>query len=65
MDGWMDGQMDEWMEWMDGWMCVCACVHVCLMYDTIFIYCNRVSTRCQWSVDLYRNGKETAQKAKQ
>jgi len=26
----------------------------------IFIYCNYVSTRWQWSVDLYKNKKETA-----
>jgi len=25
----------------------------------IFIYCNWVSTRWQWSVDLYKNRKET------
>jgi len=26
----------------------------------MFIYCNWVSTRWQWSVDLYKNRKETA-----
>jgi hypothetical protein len=31
----------------------------------IFIYCNWVSTQWQWSVDLYKNRKETAQKEKQ
>jgi len=33
-------------------------------YD-IFIYCSWVSTWWQWSVDLYKNRKETAQKEKQ
>ena len=31
----------------------------------IFIDCNWISSRWQWSVVLYRNGKETAQKEKQ
>jgi hypothetical protein len=31
----------------------------------IFIYCNWVSTRLQWSADLYKNRKEIAQKEKQ
>ena len=31
----------------------------------IFIYCNWVSTRWQWSVDSYKNGRETAQKEEQ
>jgi hypothetical protein len=31
-----------------------------LIYDMIFIYCNWISTRWQWSVDLYKNTKETA-----
>ena len=31
----------------------------------IIIYCNWVSIRWQWSVDLYKNRKETAQKEKQ
>ena len=31
----------------------------------IFIDSNWVSTRWQWSVDLCKNGKETAQKEKQ
>jgi len=37
------------------------------MFDIwyLFIYCNSVSTRWQWSVDLYRNRKETSQKEKQ
>ena len=34
-----------------------------MIYDTIFIYCKWVSTRWQWSVDLYKNRKETAQKS--
>jgi hypothetical protein len=33
-------------------------------YD-IFIYCSWVSIHWQWSVDLYKNLKETAQKEKQ
>jgi hypothetical protein len=33
-----------------------------LIYDTIFIYCNWVSTRWQWSVDLYESRNERAQK---
>jgi len=33
-------------------------------YD-IFIYCNWVYTRWQWSVDLYKNKREAAQKDKQ
>jgi len=36
-----------------------------MIYDTLFINCNWVSTRWQWWVDLYKNGKETAQKEKQ
>jgi len=28
-------------------------------YDTIFIYCNWVSSRWQWSVDSYKNRKQT------
>jgi len=36
-----------------------------LIFDVIFIYCKWVSTRWQWSVDLYENRKETAQKEKQ
>jgi len=35
------------------------------MMMMIFIYCNWVSARWQWSVDLYKNRKETAQKEKQ
>ena len=31
----------------------------------IFIYCNWGSTRWQWSVDLYKNRKQTVQKEKQ
>jgi len=31
----------------------------------IFIYCKFVSTRCQWSVDLYKNRKEAEHKEKQ
>jgi hypothetical protein len=31
----------------------------------IFIYCKWVSIRWQWSVDLYKNRKETAQNEKQ
>jgi len=31
-----------------------------IRYDMIFIYCNWISTRWQWSVDLYKNRKETA-----
>jgi len=27
------------------------------VYDMIFIYCNWVSIRWQWSVDLYKTGK--------
>jgi len=34
-------------------------------YDMIFNYCNWVSTRWQWSVDLYKNRIETAQKEQQ
>ena len=30
----------------------------------LFIYCNWVSTRWQWSVDLYKNMKDAAQKEK-
>ena len=33
--------------------------------DVIFIYCNLVSTSWLWSVDLYKNRKETAQKENQ
>jgi len=33
--------------------------------DVIFIYCNLVSTRWRWSVDLHKNLKETEQKEKQ
>jgi len=36
-----------------------------MIYDMIFIYCNWFSTRWQWSVDLYKNRKETAKKEKQ
>ena len=36
-----------------------------MMMIMIFIYWNWVSTRWQWSVDLYRNRKETALKEKQ
>jgi len=35
-----------------------------VIYDMIFIYCNWVSTRWQWSVDLYKHRKETTQKEK-
>ena len=28
--------------------------------DVIFIYCNWISTRWQWSVNLYKNREETA-----
>jgi len=28
----------------------------------IFIYCNWVFAQCQWSVNLYKNRTETAQK---
>jgi hypothetical protein len=31
-----------------------------MIYDMIFIYCNWVSTWWQWSVNLYKNRKETA-----
>jgi hypothetical protein len=31
----------------------------------LFIYSNWISTRWQWSVDLYKNRKETAQNEKQ
>jgi len=31
-----------------------------MCYDMIFIYCSWVSSRLQWSVDLYENRKETA-----
>jgi len=31
-----------------------------ISYRMIFIYCNWVSTRWQWSVNLYKNRKETA-----
>jgi len=37
-----------------------------LLYDMIFIYCNWVATRWQWSVDLKKRKKKwTAQKEKQ
>ena len=36
-----------------------------MMIMIIFIYCNWVSTQWQWSVVLYKNRKETAQKEKQ
>jgi len=42
----------------------CKYTHM-IRNDMIFIYCNWVSTRWQWSVDLYKNRKETAQKEKQ
>jgi len=32
--------------------------------NPVFIYCNCVSSWWQWSADLYKNGKETAQKKK-
>ena len=31
----------------------------------IFTYCNWGFTQCQWSVNLYKNRTETAQKEKQ
>jgi hypothetical protein len=30
-----------------------------ILYDKIFIYCDWVSTRWQWWVNLYKNRKET------
>jgi len=36
-----------------------------MWYDMIFIYCSWVSARWQWSVNLCKNGKETAQKEKE
>jgi hypothetical protein len=38
-------------------------LHVMMMI-IIFIYCNCFSTSWQWSVDLYKNRKETVQKDK-
>ena len=35
------------------------------IYIYLIIYCNWVSTLWQWSVDLCKNRKETAQKEKQ
>jgi len=35
------------------------------MWCMFFIYSSWVSTRWQWSVDLYKNKKETAQNEKQ
>ena len=35
-----------------------------MMMMMIFIYCNWVSTRWQWSANLYRNSKETVKKGK-
>jgi len=31
-----------------------------MICDMIFIYCSWVTTRSQWSVDSYKNRKETA-----
>ena len=42
--------------WYDIWYYV---------WNDIFIYCKWVSTRWQWSVELYNNRKETEQKEKQ
>ena len=36
-----------------------------MMMMMIFIYCNWVSSRCQWSVNWYKNRTETKQKEKQ
>ena len=33
-----------------------------IWYDTIFIYCNWVSTRWQWSVNLHKNRRSNTQK---
>jgi len=33
-----------------------------LIYGMLFIYCNWVSTQWQWSVDLYKNRRETTHK---
>jgi hypothetical protein len=35
------------------------------LIEIIFMYCNLISTRWQWSVDLDENRKKTAQKEKQ
>jgi hypothetical protein len=54
-------------EWTEMYCCHFVRWHflsVTNWYD-IFIYCSWVSTRWQWSVDLYRNRKETSQKEKQ
>jgi len=36
-----------------------------MWYDMLLTYSNWVSSRWQWSVDLYKNRKETAQNEKQ
>jgi hypothetical protein len=38
---------------------LCA-YRILLLYDKIFIYCNWVPTRWRWSVNSYKNRKETA-----
>jgi len=40
-------------------------LHLWIYMIYLFIYCKWVSTRWQWSVDLYKNRKETGQKEKQ
>jgi len=78
MDGWANGWVRAQAGVMSGlhWISesVCRWVSQCLgvwvhvwvgeWYWYLFIYCNWVSTRWQWSVDLYENRKETAQKEK-
>ena len=41
-------------------MVVVMMMMMMMMMMMIFIYCSWVSTRWQWSVNLYRNRKETA-----
>jgi len=36
-----------------------------MWYDMLFIYSNWISTRWQWSIDLYKNRKDTVQNEKQ
>jgi hypothetical protein len=42
-----------------------TCKYTHMIRNDIFVYCNWVSTRWQWSVDLCKHRKEAAQKEKQ
>jgi hypothetical protein len=45
------------LKYIGNWLAAFLSSVIC--HDMIFIYCNWVSTRWQWSVNMYKNRKET------